>query len=259
MRIFIDFEATQPENEIIAIGAVAETGETFYSLVKPQLSSISQYISQLTHISQELLEKEKTIDEVMINFDNWLMDLEPDIMKLRFISYGDDASFLKATLPAVKDDHAFITMAMVLAKIEDCSKDVFKFFKGTISLINAFNYIQAEESKQRHNPLEDAFMLERIYKYTELNQPLVEHPFKKDVPEVDMKMPSGTFWCSQGKKKNKVITNFNNCDEAIDWLIKNKIRPMEGTTVHRNRIMNKIMTAIRTGHKYCDYTWGRNK
>ena len=56
MKFYIDFEATQPENEIIAIGAVAENNATFYSLIKPQLSSISPYISQMTHISVEDLE-----------------------------------------------------------------------------------------------------------------------------------------------------------------------------------------------------------
>ena len=50
MKFYIDFEATQPENEIIAIGAVAENGATFHSLVKPQLSSISKWVSDLTHI-----------------------------------------------------------------------------------------------------------------------------------------------------------------------------------------------------------------
>ena len=44
MKFFIDFEATQA-NEIISIGVVSETGTTFKSLVKPQLSSISPYIT----------------------------------------------------------------------------------------------------------------------------------------------------------------------------------------------------------------------
>ena len=57
MIFYLDFEATQPENEIIAIGAVTENGSTFHSLVKPQFSSISQFVSDLTHISQEDLEK----------------------------------------------------------------------------------------------------------------------------------------------------------------------------------------------------------
>lgn len=49
MIFYLDFEATQPENEIIAIGAVAENGATFHSLVKPQFSSIFNFISQMTH------------------------------------------------------------------------------------------------------------------------------------------------------------------------------------------------------------------
>ena len=72
-------------------------------------------------------------------------------------------------------------------------------------------------------------------------------------------MPSGTFWCSIGKKKNKQTFNFKDCDEAIDWLIKNVIRPSDGNIPHRENLMKKIMTSIRTGHKYCNYTWGRNK
>ena len=68
MKIYLDFEATSPENEIIAVGAVAENGATFYSLVKPQLSTISPYISRLTHIKQADLEKAKVISEVLKDF-----------------------------------------------------------------------------------------------------------------------------------------------------------------------------------------------
>ena len=120
MLFFLDFEATQPENEIIAIGAVAENGATFYSLVKPQLSSISQYVSQLTHISAEDLEKAPNINQVLRDFDLWLMIQESNIMKCRFISYGDDSQFLKATLPAITEQHAFTVAAILMAKIENC-------------------------------------------------------------------------------------------------------------------------------------------
>lgn len=259
MRFFIDFEATQPGNEIIAIGAVAENGATFHTLVKPQLSSISPYVSQLTHISQTDLDKAISIDEALVKFDSWIGDQEPSIVKCEFLSYGDDAAFLKATLPAVKDDHAFLTLSYLLVKIKDCSKEVFKFFKGTVSLINAFNYVQSAETKQRHNPLEDAIMLQKVYTYTEENKPLESHPYRKENAEETVKMPSGTFWCSIGKKKNKQTFNFKDCDEAIDWLIKNVIRPSDNNIPHRENLMKKIMTSIRTGHKYCNYTWGRNK
>ena len=102
MIFYLDFEATQPENEIIAIGAVAENGSTFHSLVKPQFSSISQFVSDLTHISQEDLEKAPVIDVALKEFDRWVMNQELNIMNCRFVTYGDDKKFLQATLPAIK-------------------------------------------------------------------------------------------------------------------------------------------------------------
>ena len=120
MKFYIDFEATQPENEIIAIGACAENGATFHTLVKPQLSSISTYVSQLTHISPEDLETAPTINEALIQFDSWVMEQEKNIMNCRFISYGDDDKFIKSTLSAITDDHAFTCAAILMAKIENC-------------------------------------------------------------------------------------------------------------------------------------------
>ena len=202
MKFYIDFEATQPENEIIAIGAVAENGATFHTLVKPQLSSISPYVSQLTHISPEDLEKAPNIDKALIDFDLWMMSQESDIMKCRFIAYGDDGKFIKSTLPAITDDHAFTCAAILMAKIENCYDETRKFFHGTIKLVHAFNYVQAAETEQKHNPLEDAMMLQKVYEYTQTHEPLPAHPLSKNFSEiVEYKSPSGTFYC-RGTGKN---------------------------------------------------------
>ena len=262
MKFFIDFEATQPESEIIAIGAVAENGATFHSLVKPQFSSISQYVSQLTHISAKDLETAPDINKVLINFDLWMMEQENDIMKCRFISYGDDSQFLKATLPAITNDHAFTCAAILMAKIENCYEDTRKFFHGGIKLIHAFNYVQSMEVEQKHNPLEDAMMLQKVYEYTQTHDPLPAHPmnpsFDATMANHTVKMPSGTFWCKPSGKNAK-IRQFDTCDDAIDWLIKDVMRAKEPELIHRDRIMNNIMKAIRKNSKYCNYNWGRVK
>ena len=163
MNFYIDFEATQPENEIIAIGVAAENGATFHSLVNPQFSSISQYISQMTHITAEDLEKAPNINQVLRDFDLWLMVQEPNIMECRFIAYGDDSKFIKSTLPAITEQHAFTVAAILMAKIEDCYDATRKFFHGTIKLVHAFNYVQSMAIEQKHNPLEDAMMLQKVY------------------------------------------------------------------------------------------------
>ena len=264
MNFYIDIEATQPENEIIAIGACAENGATFHSLVKPQLSSISPYVSQLTHISPKDLEKAHTIDEVLHDFDFWMMAQEKEIMKCRFISYGDDSKFLKSTLPAITNEHAFTIAAILMAKIEDCSVETKKFFHGTIKLVHAFNYVQSVETEQKHNPLEDAIMLQKVYEYTQTHEPLPEHPLNKEFDAAManhmVKMPSGTFWCKHvhGGKNGKVH-NFATCDDAIDWLITDVMRSKEPELIHRDRIMTNIMKAIRKNSSYCSYKWGRFK
>lgn len=259
MKFYIDFEATQPENEIIAIGAVAENGATFHTLVKPQLSSISAYVSQLTHISAEDLEKAPTIDKALIDFDLWMMSQESDIMKCRFIAYGDDGKFVKSTLPAIKDERAFTIAAILMAKIEDCSAETKRFFHGTIKLVHAFNYVQSVETEQKHNPLEDAMMLQKVYEYTQTHEPLPAHPLSKNFSEiVDYKSPSGVFYC-RGTGKNAKERSFASCEDAIDWLIKDVMRAKEPETIHRDRIMKNIMKAVRTKKAYCSLKWRRVK
>ena len=261
MNFYLDFEATQPENEIIAIGAVAENGATFHRLVKPQFSSISKYISDMTHISVEDLEQAKTIDDAFFALNNWITEQEPNLMKCEFITYGDDAQFIKATLPAIKTDTAFLTAAYLLVKIKDCTKDTFKFFHGSISLIHAFNYVQSVETKQNHNPLEDALMLQKVHEYTLNNAPLTCHPLNskfKDIVQEEVKMPSGTFFC-KSSGKNATEHKFNSCDEAIDWYINTYIAKDQRASVHRENIMKHIMKSIRTKKKYAGYNWRRIK
>ena len=65
MNFYVDFEATQPEQEIISIGAIADNGTTFHSLIKPQFSSVSKYISDMTGITQNDVEKAYDFNVVM--------------------------------------------------------------------------------------------------------------------------------------------------------------------------------------------------
>lgn len=255
MNFFIDIEATQPENEIIAIGVAAENGATFYSLVKPQLSSISQYISQMTHISAEDLEKAPDINQALIDFDLWMMRQESDIMKCRFIAYGDDSKFIKATLPAITEEYAFIAAAILMAKIEDCYEDTRKFFHGPIKLIHAFNFVQSMSVEQQHDPLEDALMLQKVFEYTQMNEPLIAHPFNPNHPAEQVRMPSGNFWCIKSGKRR----DFATCEDAIEWLIYDEMKMKNPEQVHRDRIMKNIMKAIRTKKCYCSYKWYRKK
>lgn len=260
MKIFIDFEATQ-ENEIVSIGAVSESGSTFHYLVKPQFSSISQYLSQLIHLSNKDLENEKSLDEVFSLMYDWVAAQEPAPCKWEFLCYGTDNNFITASFKNIHSDKATVLAAVMLAKLEDAYKSTIRnFFHGPISLIHAFNYVENAINEQRHNPLEDALMFQKVYEYVNNNPPLPCHPLNKSFDQVveEIKMPSGTFWC-RSEGKNAKTRTFPNIDAAIDWYINTKIAANQRPLVHRETIMKNIMKSIRKKEKYANYYWFRNK
>lgn len=258
MKFYIDFEATQA-SEIISVGCVAETGDTFKALVKPQFSSVSPYISQLTHITNEMLENENTLAFVFDQMWDWISNLCPSILDWEFLAYGSDEDFVKASLPNATTEHSMILAAMMIAKMQNGAKEAKKFFHGTISLIHAFNHVENAEREQRHDPLEDAMMFQKVYEYMQNNKPLEEHPLRKvvNVP-ADYKSPSGKFYC-RAAGKNAKEREFETCEEAITWLINTVMRPKEPEKVHRERIMTNIMKAVRGKSMYCGYKWRRVK
>ena len=259
MKIFIDFEATQ-ENEIVSIGAVTESGQTFYSLVKPQFSSISQYISQLIHVSNETVANEKPLDEVLTIMYQWLHNQCSNLAEWEFLAYGADNKFVCASMRNIHSEKATILAALMIAKMTDAYGAIKTFFHGSISLIHAFNYVEQVENKQWHNPLEDALMFQKVYEYIQNNEPLSCHPLNPQFnqTEVAVKMPSGVFWCTTGGKKHKPRT-FATIDDAINFFINTCVGKEQRASVHRERVMKNIMMSVRKGNKYAGYYWHRNK
>lgn len=258
MNFYLDIEAVQPSNEIIAIGVVAETGDTFYSLVKPQLSQINNYVSQLTHITQNQLNEAPNIDCVMNQLDDWLYDYEPLAKNRYFYSYGSDIDFFRASLPTVNNNTAFITMSTIIIRLTDYSKKVFEFFHGTVKLVGAYNYINQSNYKQTHNALEDAKLLREVFHYVQSNEPLLANPFLANQISPNYNKPHGVFYARSGKH-SKIEQRFNNIDEAVDWIISHQVNEAQRDSVHRERMMAKIMKAIRTNTKYSNYFWRRVK
>lgn len=262
MDFYLDVEATQ-FGEIIAIGIVADNNNTFSSLVKPRLSEMNQYISDLTHIKPDVLQEAEDIDAVMSHLWSWLLCQESNIVKWHFFSYGDDAIYFKTTLPAVTDGLAYVAMSVIITALENKTKEVFKHFNGSLHLIEAWNYIKAQEKKQRHDPLEDAQMFKEVLEYVKNSNSAeviaaagIKTPKSKDLdPE---HKPKGHFWARPGKRFINEI-EFNNIDEAITWYIGSFVNEPDWDKVDKNRIMAKIMKAVRTNTKYNNYYWRRVK
>jgi DNA polymerase III epsilon subunit-like protein len=101
MKIFVDFEATQPGNEIIEIGAVAETGEEFHTYVRPRNSKITPFIEKLTGITQETVDRAPSPQSAFDRFREWIYtNLRTyNYSDIEFIAYGDsDKLFLTETI-----------------------------------------------------------------------------------------------------------------------------------------------------------------
>ena len=258
MNFYVDFEATQPEQEIISIGAMAGNGATFHSLVKPQFSSISKYISDMTGITQDDVEKAYDLNIVMANFYAFCYSQEPNLTQWKFYSYGDsDVDFLKHSIRNVFGENPLIITSLMIATMKDYSKEVKKYFRGSTSLIKAFNYLESLENKQKHNALEDAKMLAEIFTKIDGKEPLECNPFI-EAQKINFTFPSGTFYC-KASGKNAVEHEFACIEEAIEWIIKNNIGKESRDMVRRDKMAVKIMKAIKKKERYMNYNWRRVK
>ena len=87
MNIYIDFEATQFSFDIISIGAVKESGESFYTLVKPRdIKKITPLITKITGLTQDMFTDEvPTICDVIPTFIKWVTK---ETKSVTFFTYG---------------------------------------------------------------------------------------------------------------------------------------------------------------------------
>lgn len=197
MVCYLDFEANgiSQAQEIISIGAVAETGETFNSLVRPH-AKLDHNIKVLTGISQEAAEVAPTIEEVMENFFNWLDSLDETV--LTFYVFGHcDRKFVSTSIGLTDDPTTKARLTQIKDHLEDTSKRVArKFNRDTIGLRSAYLTMRLssnEPVEQRHDALEDAEMLKWVW----------ENLKDYEMPEGLNPVKVPRFNLSYGKKKQK--------------------------------------------------------
>lgn len=165
MKYFIDFEATQFDENIINIGCVAANGQTFSTLVKPyRIKNVTKFITKLTGITQEQLETAPTADEAFEQLWDFIKR-NHDNQDIQFYCYGDsDAHFIERTTHHMHHIQALACAYMIKGAIIDYSAEVKKYFHSdrSFGLRNVFCLINEENIEQRHDALEDAQMLQII-------------------------------------------------------------------------------------------------
>ena len=116
MKFYIDFEATQPEQEIISIGVYSDNKESFYALVKPQFSKISKYITDMTGITNEMVEDSYDLDTAFNDLYVWCANQETNLNEWHFYSYGDgDVDFIKHSMCNIQTQRSLIIASIFLS------------------------------------------------------------------------------------------------------------------------------------------------
>ena len=136
MNFYVDFEATQPEQEIISIGVYSDNEESFYALVKPQFSTVSKYITDMTGITNEMLEDRYDFDTALNDMYIWCANQESNLNDWHFYSYGDgDIDFLKHTMRNIETERPLVLASIMIATMKDYSQDVTRYFVAQLHLL----------------------------------------------------------------------------------------------------------------------------
>ncbi len=264
MKYFLDFEATQFSNEIIAIGCVREDGKTFYSLVRSE-KKVTSFITSLTGLSAEQISNAPTSDEVFSSFFDWMDKSEP----AKFYCYGDcDITFIKKNLNKHTNClKAQMVLSLMMTNLCDYSSTVRNHFglRDCIGLVKVVAYYRGTQPfKQRHNALEDALFLKEVYDGINAEQFVVGDPFpeyskRKGYGKAEETNENSTINmnCIVYKKKGgQILETYNSMAEAVEaalLLIPSGAR--EAAAQHKNRVACKINRASRRKEKYNDFRW----
>lgn len=166
MKYFIDFEATQFDENIINVGCVSENGESFSSLVKPyRMKNVTKFITDLTGITKEMLEEAPSADEVFYELWRFICETNDGSYPPQFYCYGDsDGHFIERTVHHMGRLDSIACAMMIKGLMIDYSTEVTKYFHSdrAFSLRNVFCLVNHEDVIQKHDALEDAKMLQSV-------------------------------------------------------------------------------------------------
>ena len=290
MNFYLDFEATRFSNRIISIGCVADNGQSFQTLVKPgSKKKVDKFITELTGITNEMLENAPSADEAFRNLYSFIEDNSDGEQPSYYVYGNSDADFLKATLKNMEDPLACVTAQAIAGNLIDYAAIVKKFFvvKNDMALRKVYMLIQADESfVQKHDALEDAKMLETVVSHlhdkckpedkdTILAMPSQSRPQsnKNAAPDIFREWSrlnvskweantlanKNTWTVKCVDNQTKQIKYFNSFTTAALWLIRYSVRnvsPKNSDAVQK--IENAIKAAYQNNKSRYGCTWEYN-
>lgn len=259
MNIYLDFEATQFKENIIAIGASCIYGD-FSCLVKPPKGDkITKFITELTGITKEMASNALSYDEGFLDFYAWICLMnEISETPVFYHSYGNmDKKFLKnssqyVTIPFVKEFLEILSEALI-----DDSTQVKKYFHTeSIGVFKALHYFFPTYAEQDHDPLNDAIALKFLMIPLKIAKPLEKNPFKKK-NESNTTSNVSKIIAKQINVKNPITKTFSSFEEALEWMYK-KIKKPCPNAIKKN-VENHLKKAILNNRNYHNYNWKKEE
>ena len=245
MKYFIDFEASQYTQEIISIGCVAETGETFYSLVHTN-RPVGKFVSSLTGLTQEDVAKAPKPDVIFTVFYQWLEKTNPTKRPITFICYGNaDTGFALNTLKRITMSFsAQCALSLIALNLVDYSETVKSAFglSKHISLLKVLQYYKHDDTLvQTHNALDDALMLKEVYENLQKHTPIDIVAFPEYMAQIE-----------RYNSNHEFEEVFYGMEPAIEWIKEHQGMPGDTKT---SQIATRIKNSSEQKKQYCGFYW----
>lgn len=246
MKYYIDFEASDAEQRIISVGCVREDGQTFYSLVSVD-DPITEYIEELTHISQEDIDNAPSQCEVFTNLFEFIYgDDNPEIM-----NYGDkDVDYVFNTLNYSSSFKEELILSYLYLNMIDISDELKAHFyvNKAISLAKLSLYYFPELEEQNHNALDDAILLKKVHEKMSTTKKEVNVFNEYLKPKFNVDHINSVIRLSG----NTILNEFNSLDEAVKWLNE---QPNDKGPSYLNDAAQKIIKAAKEGSRFFYSNW----
>lgn len=288
MNYYIDFEALQFSGRIISIGCVNDNGDKFSTLCKPAKKGekVNEFITQLTGITNEMLNEAPTSDEAFESFYQYVKASCGET-RPKFYCYGNsDEDFLRATGKYLTSFDMMMFCDFIRCNLIDYSTTARSYFPSfeTIALKKIFNLIQKDEAPQKHDALEDAEMLRTVVKELcnhctpEDNEKLAAMPStrirakssNKRAPEIFINWPANKMEADTGAtretnwqykwSRNGQSKYFDTFDTMIMWAIR---YITSGRSIKKSSdikaVEKKINNAIRSQTKFMQGKWEKRE
>lgn len=244
MDFFLDFEASQFTQEIIAIGCVSETNEQFYSLVNTK-HRIGNFVKELTGITQEDIDNAPSPDYVFEQFFSWLNETAGS-KKVNFICYGNnDTNFAIRTLQNVKHSlFAESALSIISTNTIDYANYVKTYFglSQNIGLLKIAQFFsQDKQLVQTHNALDDAVMLKFVYDNIQNGLDANDEIILDYMTKIERYSSTG-----------ELEETYLGLGKAVAWVMNFQHMPVDAK---KKKVANHIKLASDNNSSYCGFKW----